>query len=274
VVAARCDVKQSRRSVPRQQNIRLRVAVVGEGVTLAVEIEIVGVAKTLRDDAVSRRIARRDPKQRAPLDRLIAQRPDRSPPPRQPRLVPHQDVERAIRPPADGMRAVFGEGQVHDAFRRSVRPVVTIGIPHPPQRPISDEVQIVSHETKAHAARRGLAKLDRAVRHAVLVRVDQRPNITAAGHHDLAARIDRHRVDVVRQPRVSIKVDGKTAGHPKPQLIRGQQLRRAGRRPGEKSQHDGQHDASEPKPSTQMAAMNEARSAGSRFGVHNQAAAT
>src|SRR6266513_2858804 len=121
------DVIKARWSVPWQKIVALDVAVVSEQVAKSIEVEIIGIAKPMRDRFDLSALGR-ESDQSACLD--IPYRRRRSADKLRPEacIIPADHVNPAIRPFANGVAAMFPCAKPKKPFRRSVCNPILVGI--------------------------------------------------------------------------------------------------------------------------------------------------
>src|SRR5262249_39898985 len=139
------------------KEISLAVTVVSKEISQVVEIEIVRIAKTLRDDLTLFAVGR-EPEQGATLGRANERMGTSRVVPIKAAIVPANDIPPAVRPLAHGMAAVFSISQRQQMLGRAIGLSFAVAVPVARQPASAAEIKVVAVEAHAHAALRGSRK--------------------------------------------------------------------------------------------------------------------
>ena len=216
VVHAWRDVEDARAAIPRQMVVALAVGVVGEKISEGVEVAVVGIAEAVRDDLGSFSI-RREADDRAAIRILHRRTRARDVRRACARVVAANHVIPAVRPFDDtvgGMLAVALGADEHVGL--AVPHAVASAVVEAAHAIVAGADEIVAVEI--HSVRAGLGEVGEdcgLVRCANALGVVENLDPARARDDHAAVRINRHRVDIVRERVVRVERNLEALGHAK-----------------------------------------------------------
>ncbi len=198
MMAGVLDLINPRRRVPGQKKVALDIAVVSEDFAESVEVEIVRVAKAMRN-RFDLAALDRESKQRPCFNVANGRRRRGHMLRSKSRIIPSNQIKPAIGPFANRMPAMFTCANPKQFFRRPVSDAILIGILEPKDSAITRKIKIIAISAEAHPTfvRHGEKRC--RIRQPITVPIQKFLYIPLAGDHHVARRIERHRVNVVRQ---------------------------------------------------------------------------